>query len=113
MIYGLLFLNIICLVTGQLLWKTAVSDITEWNAQSALSVLFSPYFLGGAFLYVAATALWLVILSKLPLSIAYPSQSLSYVIGAVLALIIFKEAVSPAQWTGMALILLGVVFIAK
>ncbi|MFC3886484.1 EamA family transporter [Bacillus songklensis] len=113
MIYGLVLLNICVLVTGQILWKIAVSSIQEWNMQSALSLVISPFFIGGAFLYVLATGLWLVILSKLPLSVAYPFQSISYVFGAVAAYFIFKETISIQQWIGIAVIIFGVYLIAK
>ncbi|MGD6875873.1 EamA family transporter [Bacillus infantis] len=113
MVYVLLLINICCLVTGQVLWKIAVTGIDEWTASTALSLLLSPYFLGGAFLYVGATGLWLIILSKLPLSIAYPSQSISYIFGAVIAFFLFKETITVTQWTGMAVIIFGVYLIAK
>lgn len=113
MVYLLLLLNISLLVTGQVLWKMAVTGIDSWNFNTAVSVIFSPLFIGGASLYVIATGIWLVILSKLPLSIAYPSQSIGYIFGAVLALFIFKESISMTQWAGMAVIVFGVYLVAK
>ncbi|MBU8881150.1 EamA family transporter [Bacillus sp. FJAT-29790] len=113
MVYVLLLINISLLVTGQVLWKIAVTNIEEWNLSTAVSLALSPYFIGGALLYVAATALWLVILSKLPLSIAYPSQSISYIFGAIIAYFIFKETITATQWAGMAVIIFGVYLIAK
>ncbi|WP_204524885.1 EamA family transporter [Priestia abyssalis] len=113
MIYGLVLLNVCMLVTGQILWKIAVSSIQEWTIQSILSLIISPFFIGGAFLYVLATGLWLMILSKLPLSIAYPLQSISYVFGAVAAYFIFKETISTQQWVGITVIIFGVYLIAK
>lgn len=113
MVYILLLINVILLVTGQVLWKIAVMGMEEWKVSTIVSLVFSPYFLGGAFLYVAATGLWLVILSRLPLSIAYPSQSISYILGAIAAFFIFKETITPTQWAGMAVIMIGVYLIAK
>jgi drug/metabolite transporter (DMT)-like permease len=113
MIYLMLLLNICMLVTGQVLWKLAVTNIVEWNSSTIFSLLVSPYFLGGAFLYALATGVWLYVLSKLPLSVAYPSQSLSYVFAAFIALLLFKETIGTSQWIGMVLIIVGVYFIAK
>lgn len=101
------------LVTGQLLWKIAVTDIQSWNTSSFISLAISPYFLGGAILYVIATGLWLIILSKLPLSIAYPSQSISYVLGTIAAYYLFQETVQATQWVGILVIIIGVFLIAK
>lgn len=113
MVYLLLILNILMLVTGQVLWKFAVTNIEHWSMQTAFNLVISPLFLGGAFLYVIATGLWLVILSKLPLSVAYPSQSISYILGAIVALMIFRETILPTQWLGMAVIIFGVYLVAK
>lgn len=111
--YILLIINVILLVTGQFLWKIAVAPITAWNVNSFIRVAISPSFLAGGILYVAATGLWLVILSKLPLSIAYPVQSLSYVLGLIGAWFIFKESINMNQIIGILLIISGVFFIAK
>ena len=76
----LLILNILLLVSGQFLWKYAVLGITTWNFNTIVQVVLSPYFYSRGNFIVVATGVWLVILSKLPLSIAYPVQSLSYVL---------------------------------
>jgi undecaprenyl phosphate-alpha-L-ara4N flippase subunit ArnE len=39
--------------------------------------------------------------------------SLSYVFGMLAALLVFHEQVSVAQWTGVALIVLGCILIAR
>ena len=113
MVYILLLCNVLLLVSGQILWKMAVSGVEQWNLSTAVQVILSPLFIGGASLYVLATGIWLIILSKLPLSVAYPSQSIGYVFAAVLALFLFKESIQPTQWVGMGVIILGVYLVAK
>lgn len=113
MVYIVLLMNILILVSGQMLWKVAVSETTTWNIRNAISVFLSPNFILGAIFYVIATVLWLYVLSKLPLNIAYPMQSISYVIGSILAVFIFKETISSHQIIGMVLIVAGVIFISK
>ena len=113
MVYILLLCNILLLVSGQVMWKMSVEGIEQWSISTALNLVVSPLFIGGATLYVIATGLWLVILSKLPLSIAYPSQSISYILGAIIAMMIFRETIQPVQWTGMAIIIFGVYLVAK
>lgn len=113
MVYLLLLMNVSLLVTGQILWKLAVAGIEQWSVSTLIGVILSPLFIGGAALYVIATGIWLVILSKLPLSVAYPSQSIGYIFGAILALFIFKETISLTQWGGMAIIIFGVYLVAK
>lgn len=111
--YFLLILNVLLLVTGQFLWKFAVSGITNWSLNILFHVILSPYFILGGILYVAATGVWLVILSKLPLSIAYPAQSLSYVLGIIGAYFLFKESISVSQVFGLLSILFGVFLMSK
>ena len=111
--YILLLMNVLLLATGQMLWKIAVNPISTWNTHSVIQVILSPYFIGGGILYVLATGLWLVVLSKIPLSIAYPAQSLAYVLGIVGAYFIFKEHISLVQLAGILIIFFGVYLIAK
>ena len=44
---------------------------------------------------------------------AYPMVSLSYVLGMVAAIVVFREEVSPTQWLGVLLIMAGCYLIAK
>lgn len=111
--YFILLLNIVFLVTGQFLWKSAVEGVSLTSISVFLSVILKPAFLGGAFLYVIATGLWLVVLSKIPLHQAYPIQALSYVLVAFISFAIFKVPVTSTQWLGIAVITFGIYLIAK
>lgn len=111
--YILLVINILLLVSGQMLWKAGMSQIGEITLGSIWQVVKSPYIIGGGIIYVFATGLWLFILSRMPFSIAYPFQSLAYVIGVVIGYFIFKEVVTPTQWIGAVIIVFGVYLIAR
>lgn len=111
--YLLLAANVLMLVSGQVLFKMGVSNVEKWNLQTALSLLLNPCILIGFALYGITTVLWLYILSKMPFSIAYPFQSLAYVLGMIVAYFLFKEHVSLTQWIGMTVIVLGVFLISK
>lgn len=113
MVYVYLFLNVIMLVSGQIMWKTAVTGVGGWSVYQIIKVIFSPYFIAGGLFYVVGTVLWLMILSKLPFHVAYPMQSLCYVLGMLVAYFLFKEQIHMIQWFGMGFIILGVFMIAK
>lgn len=113
MIYIIILLNILLLLSGQILWKFGVSKMTSWDLVSVINLMLSPLILAGLILYALATVFWLYILSKVPLSIAYPFQSLTYVFGIVAGYLIFKENVSFVQWCGVILLVLAVYLIAK
>ncbi|WP_349408674.1 EamA family transporter [Pseudalkalibacillus sp. SCS-8] len=113
MIYLLLLVNVFLLVGGQMLWKVGAAGIDSWNVSTFIYLLKSPFFIGGGLLYVVATFIWMYIITKLPFSVAYPLQSLSYVVGVLAAYFYFKENVDVSQWIGVCVIVLGVYLIAK
>ncbi|NMM54611.1 EamA family transporter [Paenibacillus aquistagni] len=111
MVYGLLLLNILFLVAGQIVWKMGLAQQDGLQLHNLLSVLFSPLILLGIAFYGIATVLWLFVLSRLPLSIAYPLQSLAYVFGLLAALYLFGEVIPVNRWLGAGIIILGVMVI--
>ena len=69
--------------------------------------------LAGLACYVVSVAVWLIALSRVDVSIAYPMLSLGYVVNAIAAWWLFGEAVGPARFAGILLILLGVLIVAR
>lgn len=110
--YGLLLLNIALLVLGQLVWKTGLDKAGGLTLQNLLPTLTSPLILLGVALYGIATVVWLAVLSRLPLSTAYPLQSIAYVLGILIAWGVFQETVPLTRWIGAAIIVVGVVVVA-
>ncbi|MEK4061086.1 MULTISPECIES: EamA family transporter [Paenibacillus] len=108
----LLLLNIIMLASGQILFKLGLGKMGGVSLDNAWKALFNLYIIAGLFLYVFATLIWFVVLSRIPLSVAYPVQSIAYVLGLLAALFIFNEPVTLIKWVGMAVIMVGVLIIA-
>ena len=111
--YIYLFGNILLLIVGQVLFKIGLNNIGGISLLNIWRIIFSPYIIIGLFLYVVATGLWFIVLSKMPLSIAYPSQSMAYVFGIVLAWLIFGETITATRWVGVGVICVGVWLISK
>ncbi|ATA61465.1 EamA family transporter [Geobacillus stearothermophilus] len=102
-------LNTVLLVTGQFLWKYGMMHRSfEPDVLSIIKLLLSPWILLGLIIYGAATVVWLFILSRVPLSIAYPLQSTAYVLAVVGAYVLFGEPLSWVKIAGVILIMLGV-----
>ena len=80
-----------------------------WNM--ALSVFTNMYLLSGMFSYGISIVLWMIVLSKVNVSLAYPFLSIGYVVTAVLAYLIFKEPLTVQKILGIAIICLGVVIL--
>ena len=65
----------------------------------------------GFFSYGMSLLLWVLALSELDLSYAYPMVSLSYVIVAFSSIVFFKEEISKQRWLAIAVITLGVILV--
>jgi multidrug transporter EmrE-like cation transporter len=67
--------------------------------------------IGGLGCYVISVAVWVVGLSRVDVSIAYPMLSLGYVVNAIAAWYLFGEVLSVQRLVGI--ILIGVVILAR
>lgn len=83
----------------------------SWGYVRSLFTCYQ-FALSGASIAVA-TVMWMYILKNYPFSQAYPLISMSYVFGLLAAIFIFNESVPATRWIGVALIIAGVIFIAK
>lgn len=108
--YVMLLGNILLLVTGQVLFKIGLtrSGGLVWN-----KLIQSPMILGGIGLYGLATILWFAVLTRLPLSVAYPMQAFAYVLALIPAYFLFGESISATKLAGVAVILFGVYLLAR
>ena len=107
--FVLILLNTVILVAGRFLWKYGMMKTTfKLDPLSIIKILFSPFIFSGLVMYGFATILWLFILSRVPLSVAYPVQSIAYVLAVFGAYFVFHEPLSPTKIIGVILIILGV-----
>jgi small multidrug resistance pump len=100
--YLALGMSILAGVGGQVLLKTGA------GAPDFLSQLMRPSTVAGLALYAPSALLYILALRKIPLSVAYPSVSLSYAIIALLGYFCFGEPFGVKQIGGLALIMAGV-----
>ncbi len=73
----------------------------------------SPLVWLGLLVYASNFFIWIIILSKVDLSIALPAGSASYAFIPLLAVVFLHESVTPLRWLGFALIILGVFVVSK
>jgi multidrug transporter EmrE-like cation transporter len=116
----LILLSITIAVGGQILLKIGMNKIGPIDISSASSlghlftgIIKSPTVLVGLFLYVISAALWLIIISSVDLSFAYPFIGLTYVLVLVVSKFVLKEDVNPIRWIGTAIITIGVIVISR
>lgn len=108
--YLLLLLNTVLISIAQLILKKSSLNTVD---QKFIVKLFDIYFIFGLFLYGISTLLWIKILSKTNISIAYPVMGLSYAIVVMGGYFIFNEELNLTKIIGVVLILAGIGFIAK
>lgn len=116
----LILVSIGIAVGGQVLLKIGMNRIGPISIDSMASLvqLFtgifkSPLVLIGLFCYVISAAIWLVVLSAVDLSFAYPFIGLTYVLILIVSKFILKEDVNPIRWAGAAIITIGVIVISR
>ena len=81
---------------------------------SALSLCSQPLFLAGFILYGVAALIWFRVLSVANLSTSYPLLvSLTFILVTLGAVFFFKEPVSTQKLVGIAVIVAGIVLVAR
>jgi drug/metabolite transporter (DMT)-like permease len=76
-------------------------------------IVTNPYVFFGLAVYGAGTLFWLVAISRVGLSYAYPFVSLSYVIMLAAAFMLFHEEIPLLRIIGTAVICIGVILISR
>lgn len=117
--FTFIFTGVLLNACAQLLLKAgtnAVGAITLDRATiltTAFRVLTQWPVVGGLTLYVISVGVWIIGLSRVDVSIAYPMLSLGYVVNALAAWWLFGEMIGPLRVAGILLILAGVFLIAR
>lgn len=78
-----------------------------------VKVITNWWILGGLACYVVSVGLWIIVLSQVPVSMAYPMLSIGYIFNALAAFVLFRELLSVSQWIGIGVIVAGVVLVAN
>lgn len=73
----------------------------------------SPAIFGGLCLYVLSVGFWMVALSRVDVSYAYPLSSLGYVFTALAGYALLQEGLSPSRIFGILVILGGVYLVSR
>jgi multidrug transporter EmrE-like cation transporter len=84
----------------------------NWPTQFG-RIALEPHIAAGLACYVVSVVVWIVGLSRVPVSIAYPMLSLGYVVNAIAAHYLLGEAVTASRWVGIGFIIVGVWLVAR
>jgi drug/metabolite transporter (DMT)-like permease len=78
-----------------------------------MKIASSPFILGGLACYVVSVVVWILGLSRVPVSIAYPMLSVGYIVNAFLAYMLFGESITAQKLAGIGFIVVGVFLVAR
>jgi multidrug transporter EmrE-like cation transporter len=104
-------------IAGQVMLKAVMTHIGRVGYSEAAPLdtvaraLREPRLWIGLALYVISAAFWLVVLSRLPLSVAYPTLGISFVAVVVISRVVLHEYVPPLRWVGVLVVALGIALI--
>lgn len=117
--FSLLMLGVLLNAGAQLLLKagTNVIGVFEFVPQNIVPVGWkiatSPPILAGLACYVVSVVVWILALSRVEVSIAYPMLSIGYLINAIAAWYLLGEVVTATRLIGIGIIILGVFIVAR
>ena len=116
---ALLLVAIVLGTCGQLLLKAGTNAVGAFafTLDNALPVgqklAFDPRILGGVGCYAISLAIWIMALSRVEVSVAYPMLSIGFALNAVLAWWLLGESVTPVRMLGIGVIIVGVWLVAR
>ncbi|MBL8539923.1 MAG: EamA family transporter [Betaproteobacteria bacterium] len=117
--FVLVMTGVLLNAAAQLLLKAGTNSVGAFDFSLANAVpvgwqlATEPHIVGGLACYVVSVVVWIMALSRVEVSIAYPMLSVGYVVNALAAWYLFGEAVTPTRLAGIAIIIVGVFVVAR
>ncbi len=116
---SLILTGVLLNAAAQLLLKTGTTRVGhfEFSMNNLVPVGWQlatqPHILGGLCCYVVSVVVWIMALSRVPVSVAYPMLSIGYVVNAFAAWWLFGESLAAQKLIGIGFIVVGVWLVAR
>ncbi len=117
--FALILTGVLLNAAAQLLLKAGTNAVGhfEFHVDNLVPVGWKlatePHILTGMMCYAISLVVWIMALSRVPVSIAYPMLSIGYVVNAIVAYLWLGEAVNATRMLGIGVIVLGVFIVAR
>jgi len=117
--FSLVLAGVLLNACAQLLLKAGTNRVGEFAYSLAnlvpvgAKLATSPYIAGGLACYVVSVVVWILALSRVPVSVAYPMLSIGYIVNALAAWALFGESLGAQKLVGIAFIVAGVFLVAR
>jgi multidrug transporter EmrE-like cation transporter len=112
---ALLLVSVVFAIGGQLTLKSAMNEIGRIGSaevrvplDTIARVAKEPRLWIGLTLFGISALFWLVVLSRVPLSVAYPFVGVSYILVVLFSRLILHEQVPPLRWVGVVVVAVGI-----
>jgi drug/metabolite transporter (DMT)-like permease len=118
-VFSLLLTGVLLNAAAQLFLKAGTLRIGEFafHPDNIIPVgwqlITQPFIVAGVCCYGISLIVWIMGLSRVPVSIAYPMLSIGYIISAVAAWYLFGESLTAQKMFGIGFIIIGVYLVAK
>jgi multidrug transporter EmrE-like cation transporter len=100
---------------GQYFLKLGANKLGAVTAENAIAlmvkILTIPDLLIGLTFYAAAAVLYILILTRVPLSVLGPSVALQYVFAVLMGKYLFNDPIPGYRWIGLGFIACGVMLV--
>lgn len=120
MILALIIGSVALAAVGQLTLKYGMTrigpigtDEVRSPVATALRVAREPAVWGGLAMFGVSAIAWMVVLSRVPLSFAYPFAAITYVMILLFDHFVLREPVTALRWGGVAFIVAGLFLISR
>jgi multidrug transporter EmrE-like cation transporter len=117
--FTLVLVGVLLNAAAQLLIKSGTNVLGKFSFEQdklvtlAFNVITEYHIVAGLFCYVISVGIWIVALSKLEVSVAYPMLSIGYLVNALAAWYLFGEVLSLQKIAGIFIIIFGVIMVAR
>ena len=117
--FALVMTGVLLNAIAQLALKASVSDTGIINLDmqsllsSAVSLATNLWLWVGLICYAISVVVWILALSRVDVSIAYPILSVGYIVNAIAASHLFNEPMGLGKAIGIGIIILGVYILAR
>lgn len=117
--FAFLMAGVLLNAGAQLLLKAGTNTLgvltlsrDNWS-ETLMRMATQGHFILGAACYVLSLFVWILGLSRVPVSVAYPLLSVGYIVNAIAAHYLFGETVNATRWLGIGFIVVGVWLVAR
>ncbi len=115
--FGLFVISIIASIAGQGFLKAGALKLGRVNVDNivshVLNIATTPELVIGLTCYAMGAIAYILVLTRVKLSIAAPAVALSYIFPVLIGHFVFRESIPPMRLAGLGLIISGVVLLIR